>query len=84
MMVISQNEVRILYIGKQWAVGEYNGNNAWLYNPDNGALNNKSTTVIRCARSSNLMCMTTQPWSFTNYRLKSGMRSTASVVAGRQ
>ena len=61
MMVISQNEVRILYIGKQWAVGE-----------------------IGCARSSNLMCMTTQPWSFTNYRSKSGMRSTASVVAGRQ
>ena len=24
--------------GKRWAVGEYNGNNAWLYNPDNGAL----------------------------------------------
>ena len=42
MMVISQNEVRILYIGKQWAVGEYNGNNAWLYNPDNGALNNNN------------------------------------------
>lgn len=40
MMVISQNEVRILYIGKQWAVGEYSGNNAWLYNPTNGALNN--------------------------------------------
>lgn len=42
MMVISQNEVRILYIGKQWAVGEYSGNNAWLYNPTNGALNNNN------------------------------------------
>lgn len=42
MIVISQNEVRILYIGKQWAVGEYNGNNAWLYNPTNGALNNNN------------------------------------------
>ena len=38
MFVISQSEVKILYIGKQWAVGEYNGNNAWLYNPTNGAL----------------------------------------------
>lgn len=42
MMVISQNEVRILHIGKQWAVGEYSGNNAWLYNPTNGALNNNN------------------------------------------
>lgn len=40
--MVSQNEVRILYIGKQWAVGEYNGNNAWLYNPTNGALNNNN------------------------------------------
>ncbi len=42
MFVISQNEVKILYIGKQWAVGEYNANNAWLYNPTNGALNNNN------------------------------------------
>ena len=42
MFMISQNEVRILHIGKQWAVGEYNGNNAWLYNPTNGALNNNN------------------------------------------
>lgn len=42
MFVISQSEVKILYIGKQWAVGEYNGNNAWLYNPTNGALNNNN------------------------------------------
>ena len=42
MFVISQSEVRILHIGKQWAVGEYNGNNAWLYNPTNGALNNNN------------------------------------------
>ena len=40
MMVISQNEVRILYIGKQWAVGEYNGTYAWFYYPDRGALRN--------------------------------------------
>ena len=26
----------------QWSVGEYNGNNAWLYNPTNGALINNS------------------------------------------
>lgn len=42
MIMISQKEALSFLISKQWAVGEYNGNNAWLYNATNGALNNNN------------------------------------------
>lgn len=40
--MISQNGAMSTDIGKLWAVGEYNSNNGWLYNPTNGALNNNN------------------------------------------
>lgn len=42
LIPISQREALSFLIGKQWADGEYNGNNAWLYNSTNGALNNNN------------------------------------------